>query len=333
MRQSQFSRYGAISRPVDVPLGAKLFLVSDSDDTTVGPANLAAEFPVDEDGVVRVYTTIQAANNAATANRGDVIAVLPGFSYTLAGVDSWNTAGVQIRGLGQGVNAPRINFSATTSSIDLAASNIRVSNLRLQSGVAAVARGLDLDTGFSGIKVDNCVFEQGAVNTNFRVMMRLGAKHSLVEDNRFLGTDCGNDSISTGSGIRIVGGDPDFSTIRNNFFYGQFDTIGDTSNGGAAIAQDTTNTDDLILKGILIENNKIVSTDTAVAAAVRFSAGYTIKGLFNENRIAVQGDSAATDTVVVALSGLMATQNFLTRSDTTEKLIGETSVKFTDSGN
>src|SRR3990167_6095661 len=101
--QNQLSRWGAISRTSpELAPGSKLFLVSDSDDTTVGPSNLGAEFPVDNDGVVRVYTTIQAAVNAAAAGRGDVVAVLPGYDQSLTAADSWATAGVQVIGFGNG---------------------------------------------------------------------------------------------------------------------------------------------------------------------------------------------------------------------------------------
>ena len=101
--ENNLSRYGTIAKAIEhLRPGAKLFLVSDYDDTTVGPLNLGSEFPVDKDGVTRVYTTIQAASNAAAASRGDVIGVLAGYDHSLARADSWTTAGVHIIGLGEG---------------------------------------------------------------------------------------------------------------------------------------------------------------------------------------------------------------------------------------
>lgn len=331
-QNSQLSRYGAISRAVpDLAPGAKMFLVCDSDDTTVGPLNLGAEYPVDKDGVVRVYTTIQAANNAAAVGRNDVALVMPGFSYDLAGADSWNTAGLQVIGLGQGKNAPKIKYTATGSTIGLGASNVRVSNLRFQSGVSAVVRGLSLDTGFTGQKVDNCVFEQDTVNTNFKVMLRLASQNAVIENNQFLGTDCESDSKSCGSGIRMLGGEFNYSTIKNNFFYGQFDTTGDSNNGGAAIAHDTTNTDKLFIKGVLIKDNVIVSTDTAVGAAIRFSAGWTNRAAIVSNRI-MSNDSAGTDTVLLAAAGASFSGNYVSRQDTNEHIVGDVAYLFSDSG-
>lgn len=308
--------------------GSKLFLVCDSDDTTVGPVNLGAEFPVDRDGVVRVYTTVQAANNAASAGRGDVALVLPGYDNTLGRADSWNTAGLQVIGMGNGNNRPTMRYTAATDEIGLGANNVRVSNIRFLAAVDSCARAVDMDTGFSGQRVDNCVFDYNATGNDFRVMLRMGAQRSMVEDNRFLAED----TAGSGKGVAIKGGAPIYGVVRNNYFVGQFDTVGDSSDGAAAIAQDTSDTADTNFTGFLVDNNVIVSTDTAVGAAIRFSAGYQKRGMVTRNRI-MSYDSAGTDTVLLALAGMGFSGNFVSRQDTTEKLTGETATKITDSGN
>ena len=40
-------------------------------------------FPVDEDGVVRVYSSISTALSNCVASRGDVVLVLPGYTETV----------------------------------------------------------------------------------------------------------------------------------------------------------------------------------------------------------------------------------------------------------
>lgn len=317
--KNQLSRYGAISRVVpDLSPGAKLFLVSDSDDTTVGPSNLGAEYPVDNEGVVRVYTTIQAAVNATASNRGDRVLVLPGYDQSLTAADSWATAGVHIEGIGRGTMRPTLRYTGTAGEVGLGANNIRVSGLRFLTAVDSCARALDLDTGFEGQRVDNCIFDFNATGNDFRVMLRLGSKRSMIEDNQFLAED----TAGSGKGVAIRGGAPSFSTIRNNYFVGQFDTVGDVTDGAAAIAQDTTDTLDTNLTGLLVDNNIIVSTDTAVGAAIRFSAGYQKRGLVTRNRI-FSYDCAGTDTVLLALAGMGFSGNFVSRADTTEKYVGE----------
>jgi len=297
MTQNQLSRYGAISRPVDVPIGAKLFLVCDSDDTTVGPLNLGAEFPVDGDGVVRVYTTIQAGVNAAAGNRGDVVAVLPGYDHTLARADSWSTAGVTVLGLGSGLNRPTVRFAATTDEVGVGANSIRIKNLRFLADADSVGRGLDLDSGFSGAVVENCLFTYDTNTSNFTTMLRVAQKYATIQDNEFIAED----TAGTGKGVEILGGYSDFLKIRRNFFYGQFDTVGDTTNNAAAIAIAVVHdSGDTVLSGVEIAENIIVSTDTAAAVLINLDpTGLGApRGVVRDNRF-VSYDTATADTAQV----------------------------------
>src|SRR3990167_2289598 len=144
MLENQLSRYGAIVKQIpELAPGAKVFLVSDSDDTTVGPLNLGSEFPVDGDGVSRVYTTIQAAVNAASAGRGDVVLVLPGYDHTLGRADTWATAGVHVIGLGDGVSTPIVRYGAATDEVGVAANSVHIKNLVFLADAANVTRALD----------------------------------------------------------------------------------------------------------------------------------------------------------------------------------------------
>ena len=330
--ENQLSRYGAFSRGVPgnvLSPGSKLFLVADSDDTTAGAVNIAAAYPPDKDGVVRVYTTIQAAVNAAAGGRGDVVGVLPGYDHTLGRADSWSTAGVQVIGFGNGLNRPTLRYTTATDEVGVGASNVRVSNLRFLAAVDSCARALDFDTAFSGAKLDNCVFDYNATGNDFRVSVRLGQPKSVIEDN-FFGSEA--DTAGSGRGISIST-NADYSVIQRNKFVGMFDTVGDTTNGAAAIAIDTVDVVDANLLGVFIDNNLFVSTDTAVGAAMRLlGGGITMRGIISNNRV-VSYDSAGTDTVIFATGGFLSGHNTLSRTDTTEKIVGETAVKYTDSGN
>lgn len=327
--QNNLSRYGTIARPIDVPPGAKLFLVSDSDDTTVGPMNLGAEFPVDNDGVVRVYTTIQAANNAASANRGDLVKVLPGYDQSLTAADSWNTAGIQVEGVGRGTMRPTIRYTGASGEVGLSANNIRVTGLRFLAAVDSCARALDLDTGFTGINVDNCIFDFDTTTSDFRVMLRVGSARSTIENNRFIAADS---APSAGRAISIKGGAPRYLTIRRNYIYGQYDTLGDTTNGAGCITQDTTDTADTNTIGLVIEDNVICNTDTAAAMLMRLAGGgYRTMGIASNNRLASY-DSSSADTAKVitgiqaAAEGIKFVDNILSSDSSTEHRVGDTAI-------
>ena len=85
MLENQHSRYGAITRMLPPTLG-KVFFVIHADNTS--DQHLLEEFPVDRDGVPRVYQTvsaaatdnlaIQAALDACVSGRNDYVIVMPG---------------------------------------------------------------------------------------------------------------------------------------------------------------------------------------------------------------------------------------------------------------
>src|SRR3990167_3474874 len=328
---SQLSRYGAISRPVDLPIGAKLFLVSDSDDTTVGPGNLGNEFPVDKDGVVRVYTTIQAAVNAASAGRGDVVQVLPGYDHTLGRADSWNTAGVSIIGSGRGANRSTIRYTGIADEVGIGASNIRVSGFRFLAAGDSITRALDLDTGFVGARIDNNIFDFNATSNNFKVMLRAGQALSVIEDNEFRAED----TAGAGKGIELLGGHPDYLKIRRNFFYGQFDTVGDSSveNAGAIAFAISHDSSDTIITGVDISENTIVSTDTAAALLIMLTptaVTYKTGGVVRNNCFVSFDTLSTADTAQVNFGntgGFLPINNLFISgdSDIPETIIGRQS--------
>jgi hypothetical protein len=326
--ENQLSRYGAIARVIpDLVPGAKVFLVSDSDDTTVGPLNIGSEFPVDRDGVTRVYTTVQAAVNAASAGRGDVILVLPSYDQSVTGADSWNTAGVSIIGVGRGAQRPTIRYTGASGEVGIGASNIRVSGFRFLAAADSIARAVDIDSGFTGIHFDNNIFDFDTTTSDFRVMLRVGSKRSVIENNRFIAADS---APASGRAISFRGGAASYSIIRRNYFYGQYDTLGDTTNGAGVIVQDTTDTADTNNSGMVIEDNVIVNTDTAVAILMRLDGGgFRSMGIVTNNRL-VSFDSSSADTAKVITGtgvgvGFKFVDNIISSDSSTEHRVGDTS--------
>lgn len=320
--QNQLSRYGAISRLVpDLAPSAKVFLVGDSDDTSYGIQNLAADFPPDKDGVTRVYSTIQAAVNAASPNRGDVVLVAPGYDLTLGRADSWATAGVSVIGLGSGMNRPIIRYTGIADEIGIAANNVRVENLRFIADADSVERGIDLDSGFSGGVVRNCVFDFNATGENFVHMIRNAQARSVIEKNEFIGED----TVGGGSAIQFRGGNADYAKVKDNFFYGYFDTNGDTTNGTAALSVDVTHdSGDTVLHGLEVSGNRFVGLDTASAVVLNLGGGATtVRGIASDNRF-VSYDTATADTAQVNWGTVLPVINWFKTgdSDVAESIVG-----------
>lgn len=335
--QNQLSRYGAISRNMpDLAPSAKVFLVGDSDDTSYGVENLAATFPPDEDGVVRVYRSPQAAVDAASGGRGDVVLLAPGSTFQITGVNTWATEDVSVIGLGSGNQRSVLSFDTTTSAIHFAANGIRLSNVILQADVTAVVRAVDFDSGFSGHRFDNNKFTFNATGDNFGRMIDVHAADVVIEDNEFIAED----TTGCGRAINIQGGEPDNLTIRRNHFYGQFDTLGDDTTDCAAIIDLDSQHDsaDTIINNLLIQGNTFVSTDTAAGLFVSVALGATTVrgGLATDNRFASY-DTATADTAQVLFSpavagganaGVMSLENYFVSadSDRNQTKLGWTSI-------
>ena len=94
-KYNQLSRYGAIAKAYPLTTGKIFFLLSSSEAQF---ADFNNRFPVDEDGVVRVYTSWASALAACTAGQGDIIEVSPGFTTALSAAEllSAETKGVTI---------------------------------------------------------------------------------------------------------------------------------------------------------------------------------------------------------------------------------------------
>lgn len=319
--QSQLSRYGAISRNIpELAPSAKVFLVGDSDDTTYGIVNLANEFPPDADGVVRVYSTIQAAVNAASANRGDVVLPAPNHVEAFTRVDTWATAGVQIIGMGQGDRRPALRYDDSGASVNIAADGMRVSNLMFLASVDSIGRAVDIDTGIYGVRFDNNIFTFDAATDNFGPMLRVAGKECIIEDNRFIA----NDTDGASSAISFLGGEADHTIVRRNYIYGQYDSTVDTkaaTGSPAPITIDTSDTSDTNLSGIIIHDNVVINTDTATSMFMRLG-GQTIRlrGIAFNNYFASY-DSGTADSSKFAIglaagTGIRMINNYVGSADT-----------------
>lgn len=84
--------------------------------------------------------TIDAAVGKCTANKGDHIIVMPGHVETVAtaGGLALDVAGVTIIGIGYGVARPKVNFTATTSTMTISAASQTIKNILFAGGIDAV---------------------------------------------------------------------------------------------------------------------------------------------------------------------------------------------------
>lgn len=122
----------------------------------VGKAGLAVLnnaqnlFPATNADGSRVYhATLDAAVSASTANRGDLILILPGHTETISSATALalDVAGVAIVGIGRGSLRPTFTLgTATTTTIGVSAANIKVKNVIVVANFADIVSAFTLTT-------------------------------------------------------------------------------------------------------------------------------------------------------------------------------------------
>lgn len=169
------------------------------------------------------FKSIDYAVGKCTANKGDVIMVLPGHNEgitTAANIDL-DVAGISVIGLGVGSLKPIIDFDAAAASFAVGANNILVKNLRFRTSANTVVVGLDVEAGKTGAQILNCEFGWAETSTDeFNIALRLnaGCNDALVQGNLFsAGAQAAVAAISlTGASDNVV--------IRENRFLGNHST-------------------------------------------------------------------------------------------------------------
>jgi len=172
----------------------------------------------------RPFGTVDYAVGKCTANRGDIIFVMPGHAETIAaaGIDA-DVAGIAIVGLGRGSNKPTLTFSATSSDVDIDAANVLFSGFRCVSSVDSLVHFIDVNE--DNATIDNCEFVTGSATEALCFINLATTKDGLtVANSKFLqptDPDGTGAAVNTG-GIYLV--DSEDTLVENCTFRGQFES-------------------------------------------------------------------------------------------------------------
>lgn len=100
--------------------------------------------------------TLATALALCTANKGDVVYLMPGHVESLADAQiDINVAGVTIIGLGHGADRPRFDYDHANSSIDISASGVVVCNITLRPSITDVLIGIDVEAASLGTLLED----------------------------------------------------------------------------------------------------------------------------------------------------------------------------------
>lgn len=209
--------------------------------------------------------TIDAAVGKCTANKGDVIIVMPGHSENISAATSLvvDVAGVSIIGLGRGRMRPQLHFTNTAGSIEMDAANTRLSNVVLLASVSAVVVGINVDA--DGVMLDNLEFGYVDTGDDFVTMVDVDAfDFAEIVNCRFLA-----ESIA-GAAEAIRLDDCHFVRISNNWFSGNW-------SDSVIVGEGALGTD------LVLADNYMYNADTGDANGVDLNVAFT--GIISNNRI------------------------------------------------
>lgn len=136
--------------------------------------------------------TLDYAVALCTADKGDVIYVLPGHNEGLGNAQiDLDVAGISVIGLGRGSAAPRIDFDHANASIDIGANGVTVKNLRLLPSVTAVLIGIDIEASVTDTLLDGIETlpgEDGAGVDEFvtHVALKSGNSRTVIQNCKFV---------------------------------------------------------------------------------------------------------------------------------------------------
>lgn len=165
MPANPFSTYGRLANILPY-YGGKTFVVCPSGSSFYSA--LSEQFPVDEDGVVRLYTDIASAYNNTVSGRNDVIAIFPG-TYTLTDMLTVSKNLVHFIGMDESGSMGRL--VQQSAKIQLSGS----------TAVAAVMKVTGTRNSFRNIK-----FIQGSTSASALNVVQFAGEGSLFEDCSFI---------------------------------------------------------------------------------------------------------------------------------------------------
>ena len=259
-------------------------------------------FNVDVDGEVRFFDTIDAAVSACSANRGDVIYVMPGHTETLSTATSLNLdiASITIIGLGEGNNRPKITLdTAITTTIPVSAANITIKNVIFSANFADIVSVFTL-TAANNFKLDGCYYKATASGMNFKYIVDTDATTSNADGLTIVNCKWIEPDTATLSMVKMDGDNYDVE-IRNNFLQ-----LGVNNNQAAIMAIITGKS----VFNAQITDNRVfrLNTDTATGAILVSTDQTDNSGIIARNF--VQHADSAAELLITANSGFGTFDNY-----------------------
>lgn len=273
--------------PIEIPHPGKVFWVNNS---SVLPEKGIAGSNGNPGTYLKPFSTIDYAIGRCTANRGDVIYVMPGHVEDITaaqGVD-FDVAGVKCIGLGYGDKQARFDMTNAAGDVTIDADNVHIYNMNFHANVTSITIGLSILTLAVGTVIKGCRFDVETTTTDeflISINLGVGCDKTVIED-------CDMDMGLGGAavGIKLVGASNNVD-IRRNKICGDYSLA--NIDGITTLSKEVYIEDNLLING--------ASGDIGTVAAIILLTGST--GVIRNNHIVC--NLATPDLSVVADTVMM----------------------------
>ena len=300
--------------PIEIPHPGKVFWVNNS---TVLAENGVAGSNGNDGTYRKPFSTIDYAVGRCTANRGDVIYVMPGHVETIATAAALalDVAGISVIGLGRGAKQASLDFTATAGTVTVGAPNVSIINMNFKANVSAVVLGLSILTTATNCLVKDCVFNVDATTTDeFNRAINVGvACDGLIVEDCFMDMGLGGAVAA----ISLVGASNNI-LIRRNTIQGDYSVANIESSTTASTkvhildnlllngistdinAKPVLDAGDLTTSGVVARNYILADLATQVAATVGTDFVYYENFRSDEKGAGITGHTSSATIVISA---------------------------------
>lgn len=239
------------------------------------------------------FATINRAVESCTADKGDVIYVMPGHVEDLADTSSsgaidLDVAGISLIGIGTGSLQPRIDFNHADSDFLVGADNVTVENIHFEATVTGVKIGVNVEDGADYCTIRKCRFTVETAATDeflYAVQLNDASNYALIEECDF---DMGLGGATGAIGfIKGTAG----TTVKNCRIEGDYST--------ACIVGTTTLSTKLDINGNLLINGNSGGIGTEPAIELLTGTTGTIRNNCIVCNLATKAAAIVADTCML----------------------------------
>lgn len=233
---------------------------------------------------------IDAAIGKCTANKGDIIYVMPNHyeAITTAGLIDADVAGISIIGIGTGTDMPQIDYTAAAGSVVIGAANVTIKNINFHANVPDIVVGVNIEAGIDHAAVVGCRFDVETTGTDeflISIQTNDASNFALIE-----GNDIDNGLGASVHAIKFTA-DTDGTIVRGNTIQGDYSTA---NIGGITTASTKLNIDN----NLLINGGTLALNTEPVIELLTASTGI-VQNNFIVCNLATKLASIAADSVML----------------------------------